>query len=151
MFNYNVRVSLILILFSILLVSCSNSFDSDKWKVKGKEYEREELTETLCKKYLKRGDKREKIISLLGESVIKCDSTNQVYGAFQKRVPYEKSNELIVINEEKYHALIHSKCSDSLTIDRYYTNENGSGPDYLALCYDKENNLLEIFFERTEH
>jgi len=127
------------IILFFVLSSCSTPFDSIKWKTKGNEYERIEQIETLCENYLTKGDSREKIISILGEPDLQCDSTNTLYGAFQKQVPFDNLNqELITSCKEKYNRLIHTNCSDTLTIDRYIIGNNGSGPDYILLCYSKD-------------
>ena len=119
--------------------------------MKDKEYEREEQIEVLCKNLLAKGDKRENIIQKLGQPIVKCDTTYALYGTFQKQIPFDNPNLLLKTSEDKYDKLIHTRCNEELKVDRYVVGFNGSGPDYLTLCYDKDNKLSAVLFEKTEY
>lgn len=134
--------------FTLLLQSCT-SFDSKEWLRKDKIYDRVEQIEVLCNKTLYGDEKRENIISVLGEPDIKCDTTNKMYGtAFTNFPPYDKFDGKFINNKEKYNLVIKIKCSESFMIERYVVGFNGSGPDFMLLCYDKDNRLKNIFLKQ---
>ena len=141
------------IYFMVVLSACSSSvkFNGVKWKMKDMQYHRIEQIEVVCKDILTKGSKRQDIISLLGISETNCDSSNALYGTFMKAVPFENfDSSFVIANETIYYGIVNSLCSADVIVDRYVIGFNGSGPDYLAVLYNKRFELEAVFFERTE-